>query len=173
MSVCQQWTFNDSPWLKSCWFQTVSVFVDGRLLGSQCCLSTGLVENDIRLTKRCNALSSWSDVFHIVALCVFSHQSADYSIVVAHLTSNSFEGHPCCMHTDYLPTLCFWYSSLYHAYWEWIHFFKTPDLNTEFWVMRERHGSLEWLVDIRHNGHTCVSTSFYWNIVLAIINITI
>jgi hypothetical protein len=24
MSVCQQWTFNDSPWLKSCWFQTVS-----------------------------------------------------------------------------------------------------------------------------------------------------
>jgi hypothetical protein len=29
---------------------------------------------------------------------VFSHQSADYSIVVAHLTSNCFEGHPCFMH---------------------------------------------------------------------------
>jgi hypothetical protein len=43
---------------------------------------------------------SWQ-VFHIVGLCVFSHQSADYSIVVAHLTSNSFEGHPCCMHADY------------------------------------------------------------------------
>jgi hypothetical protein len=24
MSICQQWTFNDSPWLKSPWFQTVS-----------------------------------------------------------------------------------------------------------------------------------------------------
>jgi hypothetical protein len=24
MSVCQQWTFNDSPWLKSRWFQMVS-----------------------------------------------------------------------------------------------------------------------------------------------------
>jgi hypothetical protein len=43
---------------------------------------------------------SWQ-IFHIVGLCVFSHQSADYSIVVAHLTSNSFEGHPCCMHADY------------------------------------------------------------------------
>jgi hypothetical protein len=30
-------------------------------------------------------------------------------IVVAHLTSNSFEGHPCCMHADYFPSLCFWY----------------------------------------------------------------
>jgi hypothetical protein len=28
--------------------------------------------------------------------------------------------------------------------------------HTEFWVMRERHGSRAWLVDIRHNGHTCV-----------------
>ena len=112
----------------------LTVLVDRRLLGSQCCLSTGLVANGIRLTKRCNTLSSWSDVtrglpdlgkvFHIVGLCVFSHQSADYSIVVAHLTSNSFEGHPCCMHADYLPSLCFWYSPSYHAYWEWIFFLK-------------------------------------------------
>jgi hypothetical protein len=29
---------------------------------SQCCLSTGLVVNGIRLTKRCNALSSRSDI---------------------------------------------------------------------------------------------------------------
>ena len=76
----------------------LTIVVDRRLLGSQCCLSTGLVANDIRLTKRCNALSSRSDVFHIVGLCVFSHQSADYSIVVALLTSNNFEGHSCCMH---------------------------------------------------------------------------
>jgi hypothetical protein len=40
----------------------LTVLVDRRLLGYQCCLSTGLVANDIRLTKRCNALSSRSDV---------------------------------------------------------------------------------------------------------------
>jgi hypothetical protein len=33
--------------------------------------------------------------------------SADYSIVIAILTSNSFEGHLCRMHADYLPSLCF------------------------------------------------------------------
>jgi hypothetical protein len=38
----------------------LTVLVDRRLLGSQCCLSTGLVANGIRLTKRCNALSSRS-----------------------------------------------------------------------------------------------------------------
>ena len=72
--------------------QLLTVLVDRRLLGSQCCLSTGLVANGIRLTKRCNALvtirsypwyaGSWQ-VFHIDGLCVFSHQSADYRIVVA------------------------------------------------------------------------------------------
>jgi hypothetical protein len=40
----------------------LTVLVDKRLLGSQCCLSTGLVANDNRRTKRCNALSSRSDV---------------------------------------------------------------------------------------------------------------
>jgi hypothetical protein len=40
----------------------LTVLVDRRLLDSQCCLSTGLVANGIRLTKRCNALSSRSDV---------------------------------------------------------------------------------------------------------------
>jgi hypothetical protein len=39
-----------------------TVLVDRRLLGSQCYLSTGLVANGIHLTKRCNALSSRSDV---------------------------------------------------------------------------------------------------------------
>ena len=128
MLDCQQWTFNDSPWLKSRWFQTFpTVLVDRRLLGSLCCFSTGLVANGIRLTKRCNALSSRSDVtrgLQDLGLCVFSHKSVDYSLVVAHLTFNSFEGHPCCMHADYLPSLCFWYSSSYHAYWEWIILFK-------------------------------------------------
>jgi hypothetical protein len=77
------------------------------------------------VTIRCYPWSAgFGQVFHIVGLCVFSHQWADYSIVVAHLTSNSFEGHPCCMHVDYLPSLCFWYSPSYHAYWEWIHFLK-------------------------------------------------
>jgi hypothetical protein len=40
----------------------LTVLVDRRLLGSQCCLSTGLVANGICLTKRCNTLSSQSDV---------------------------------------------------------------------------------------------------------------
>ena len=40
----------------------LTILVDRRLLGSQCCLSTGLVVNGIRLTKRYNALSSRSDV---------------------------------------------------------------------------------------------------------------
>ena len=40
----------------------LTVLVDKRLLENQCCLSMGLVANGIRLTKRCNALSSRSDV---------------------------------------------------------------------------------------------------------------
>jgi hypothetical protein len=40
----------------------LTFLVDRRLLGSQCCLSTGLVANGIRLAKRCNALLSRSDV---------------------------------------------------------------------------------------------------------------
>jgi hypothetical protein len=49
------------------------------------------------VTIRCYPWSvrSWQ-VFQTVGMCVFSHQSADYRIVVAHLASNSFEGHPCC-----------------------------------------------------------------------------
>jgi hypothetical protein len=39
----------------------LTVLVDRRMLGSQCCLCTGLVVNGIRLTKRCNALWSRSD----------------------------------------------------------------------------------------------------------------
>jgi hypothetical protein len=42
--------------------RSLTVLVDRRILGSQCCLSTGLVANGIRLTKRCNDLSSRSDV---------------------------------------------------------------------------------------------------------------
>ena len=63
--------------------QFLTVLVDRRLLGRQCCLSTGLVANGIRLTKRCNALSSRSDVTRdlpdlgksftlLVCVCVFS-----------------------------------------------------------------------------------------------------
>jgi hypothetical protein len=48
----------------------------------------------------------------------------------------------------------------------WTHFSTSkpsPDeivLTYVYFLMRERHGSRAWLVDIRHNGHTCVSTSF-------------
>jgi hypothetical protein len=63
----------------------LTVLVDKRLLGSRCCLSTGLVANGIRLTKRCNALSSRSDVtrglpdlgksFTTLLVCVCFHTS--------------------------------------------------------------------------------------------------
>jgi hypothetical protein len=89
----------------------LTVLVDIRLLGSQCFLSTGLVANGKRLTKRYNALSSRSDATcglsdldksFILLVCVFSHQSDDYSIVVAHLTSNSLKDIPVvCM-----PIIC-------------------------------------------------------------------
>jgi hypothetical protein len=178
MAVCQQWTFNDSPWLKSHWFQAVSNCSCWQTSIGQPVLfeyGTGYEWYPSNQTLQCPVVTircyPWSagswQVFHIVGLYVFSHQSADYSIVVAHLTSINFEGHPCCMHADYLPSLCFWYSPSYHAYWEWIFFLKhrlkypnSMRQHTEFWVMRERHGSRAWLVDIRHNGHTCVSTSF-------------
>jgi hypothetical protein len=113
--------------------QFLTVLVDRRLLG----ISVVWVRNWLRMassnqtlqcpvvTIRCYPWSAGSwQVFHIVGVCVFSHQLADYNIVVAYLTSNSFEGHPCCMHADYLPSLCFWYSPSYHAFWEWIHFLK-------------------------------------------------
>ena len=151
----------------------LTVLVDRRILVSQCCFEYGtccelhLSNQTLQcpvVTIRCYPWSAGSwQVFHIVGLRVFSRHSADYRIVVAHLTSNSIEGHPCCMHADCLPSLCFWYSNSYHAY-EYFCLntrFKYPYSkrdHTEFWIMRERHGSRTWLVDIRHNGHTCVST---------------
>jgi hypothetical protein len=60
----------------------LTVFVDIRLLGSQCCLNMGLLANGVRLTKRRNALSSRSVVtrglpdlgksFTLWFVCVFS-----------------------------------------------------------------------------------------------------
>ena len=179
MSVCQQWTFNDSSWLKSRWFQMVSNCSCWQTSIGQLVLfeyGTGCEWHPSNQTLQCPVVTircyPWSagswQIFHIVGLCVFSHQSTDHNIVVAHLTSNSFEGHPCSMHADYLPSLCFRYSPSYHTYWEWIKKKSNTGLKyttskreyTEFWVMHERHGSRAWLVDIRHNGHTCVSTSF-------------
>jgi hypothetical protein len=84
-------------------------------------LSTRTVRNRLRSAGlKCYQWSAGSwQVFHIVGLCVFSHQSADYSIVEAHQTSSSFEGHPCCMHADYLPSLCFWYSDRFkYTFWK-------------------------------------------------------
>ena len=144
MSVCQQWTFNDSPWHKSRWFQTVSNCSCWQTSIGQSVMfeyGTGCEWHPSNQTLQCPVVTircySWSAAFwqvvHIVGLCVFSHQSANYSIVVAHLMSNNFEGHPCCMHADYLPSLCFWYSPSYHADWEWILFLRHqwPDLYTQ------------------------------------------
>ena len=69
----------------------------------------------------------WSDgswqVFNIVGLFVFSHQSADYSIVVAHLTSNSFEG----LFVIFMLLIFTFVPCLLRMN----KFFKTPDLNTQ------------------------------------------
>jgi hypothetical protein len=62
---------------------------------------------------------------------VFSHQSADYIIVVAHLTSNSFEGHPCCMHADLFPFFLLLIFAFVPCLLRMNLFFKTPDLNTK------------------------------------------
>jgi hypothetical protein len=79
-SVCSRFEFGESGVLKNVFILSkhgtkanirstkmannrrrfLTVLVDRRLLGSQCCLSTRLVANNIRLTKRCNALSSRS-----------------------------------------------------------------------------------------------------------------
>jgi hypothetical protein len=94
MSVCQQWTFNDSPWLKSRWFQTVSTCSCWQTSIGQPVLfeyGTGCEWHPSNQTLQCPFVTircySWSagswQVFHIVGLCVFSHQSADYSIVVS------------------------------------------------------------------------------------------
>jgi hypothetical protein len=73
--------------------------------------------HDQMLPVVCRILASLS---HWWFVCVFSPVGwLQYSGNPSD-TSNSFEGHPCCMHADYLPSLCFWYSSSYHAYWEWI-----------------------------------------------------
>jgi hypothetical protein len=141
MSVCQLWTLYDSSYLKSHWLQTASNYSCWQSYIGQPVLfeyGTGCEWHPSNqtlqwpvVTIRCYPCSagSWED-FHIVSLCVFSHHSADYSVMVAHLTSNSFEGHPCCMHADYLPSLWFWYSPSNHAYWELFLILKF-----EYWIL--------------------------------------
>jgi hypothetical protein len=159
-------------WLTSCWFQTVINCSCWQTSIGQPVLfeyGTGYEWHPSNQTLQCPVVTircyPWSagswEVFHIVGLCVFSHQSADYSIVVAHLTSNSFEGHPCCMHADYLPSLCFWYRIRLRTMLTENTGLKYPNSkreHTEFWVMREKHGSRAWLVDIRRIGE-CPSNS--------------
>ena len=94
MSVCQQWTFNDSPGLLSRWFKTVSNCSCWHTSIGQSVLfeyGTGCEWHSSNETLQCPVVTiryyPWSagscEVFHIVSLCIFSHQSADYSIVVS------------------------------------------------------------------------------------------
>ena len=69
----------------------LTVLVDRRLLGSQCCLSTGLITNGIRLAKRCNALSSRSDITR--GLPDFG-KSFTLLVCVCFLTSLQYIGSP-------------------------------------------------------------------------------
>ena len=179
-----------TPWLKSRWFQTVSNCSCWQTSIGQPVLfeyGTGCKWHPSNQTLQCHVVTircyPWSveswQVFHIVGLCVFSHQSADYSIVVAHLTSNSFEEHPCCMHAIFVLLIFAFVPCLLRIN----KFVKTLDLNTqnanskrdhtEFWVMCEKHGSRAWLVDIRHNGHTWPVWAHLFNGTLFNINIRI
>ena len=117
----------------------LAVFVDRRLMGSHCCLSTGLVANGIRLTKRCNALSSRSDVTRglpdlgksfTLLVCVFSHLSADYSIVVAHLTSK-FEMTSLLYAYRLFAIIVLLIFAFVSCLLRMNTFFKTPNLNTQ------------------------------------------
>jgi hypothetical protein len=118
----------------------LTVLVDRCLLGIQCCLSTGLVANDIHLTKRCNALLSRSDVTRglpdlgnsfTLLVCVCFLTSRLTTEWWYYLSSNSFEGHPCCMHADYLPSLCFDILLCTMLTVNEYLVFKTLDLNTQ------------------------------------------
>jgi hypothetical protein len=74
---------------------------DRRLLGSQCCMNTGLVVNGIRLIKRCNDLSSRSEVTRglpdlgksftlLVCVCFLtSRQSCTWTMPLTHYSKFS------------------------------------------------------------------------------------
>jgi hypothetical protein len=92
-SVYQQWTFNDSPWIMFRWFQTVSNCSCRQTSIGQPVMfeyGTGCEWHPSKQTLQCPVVTircyPWSDgswqVFPIIGLCVFSHQSADYRIVV-------------------------------------------------------------------------------------------
>jgi hypothetical protein len=127
--------FSYSPWFQSCWFQTVPhCSCWKRLFGNHCLFRKGLVANGIRLTKRCSALSSRCDVtcglpylgnsFTVLVWVCFITGRLTTGIMIAYLTSNSFEGNSCWPHSDYLPFLRLRYSPSYHVHSEWIIFSK-------------------------------------------------
>jgi hypothetical protein len=142
-------------------------------------------------------------VFHIVGLCVFSHQSADYSIVVAHLTidySKNVVPLKRCAHTSEsimfnidkscTCTMPLTYYSKFSMFTLRIWVFKSGVFKNLFILSKHgmkanirstkmannRHAynrdviQSNWTSDGlplycsqptgRHNGHTCVSTSF-------------
>jgi hypothetical protein len=164
MSVCQQWTFNDSPWLKSRWFQTVYNCSFWQTYNGQPVLfeyGTGcqwhpsnqpLQRPVVRIRCYPWSAESWQ-VFHIVGLCA--------CFLTSRLTTVALKDIPVvCM--QIICHLCASDIRLRTMLTKNEYFFlkHRKREHTEFWVMRERHGSCAWLVDIRHNGHTCVSTSY-------------
>ena len=104
----------------------ITVLADRCLLGNHCLFRTWLTANGIHLTKRWSALSSRCDVTcglpdlgnsftMLVWVCFFT-----YCIMIAHLKSNSFQGHSCWQHAVYLPSLRLRYSPSYHVHRDWI-----------------------------------------------------
>ena len=93
---------------------------DSLRLGSHCCLRTRFVtkaSHPINRSKSmwssCEALGRCPDCGGSITslVCsynIVSHHSADDCVMVAHLTPDSFEGQPCRLYSDYLPSLRFW-----------------------------------------------------------------
>ena len=93
--------------------------------------------------------------------------TADYCIMIAHLTSNSFEGNSC----RHKPIICHLCDSIIC-----LNELKFPNLkrgHTEFWIMNGMHDSRAWYLDIVLIRHTCMIISFQWNICLVQIDICI
>ena len=67
--------------------------------------------------------------------CWFSHKPADYCIMIAHLTSNSFEGNSCRQQADYLTCVRLRYLPAYLRRPRNNTLFKPMNISTQIWIV--------------------------------------
>jgi hypothetical protein len=142
MSVCQQWTFNDSPWLKSRWFQTVSNCSCWQTSIGQSVLfeyGTGCEWHPSKQTMLCPVVTikcyPWSaGSWQVYPLCLI-------------LTSHTRE--PCFSRITH-DSVCLRFDFGY--------FLKNVFILSKHGTKANIRSTK--MADIRHNGYTYVSTSF-------------